>query len=89
MLFLLFRLLLLNNSNFESFSGTICVVHILSPTLQTSVTKSLLFSCFVLFCFIGKAIWTKHVRNGKELPEIGRDNNYDFNFQVKLLFVNI
>ncbi|KAL9979555.1 hypothetical protein ACROYT_G017233 [Oculina patagonica] len=29
----------------------------------------------------GRAIWTKHVRNGKELPEIGRDNNYDFNFQ--------
>ncbi|KAL9979556.1 hypothetical protein ACROYT_G017234 [Oculina patagonica] len=29
----------------------------------------------------GRAIWTKHVRNGKEVPEIARDNNYDFNFQ--------
>lgn len=24
----------------------------------------------------------KHVRDGVELPEIARDDNYDFNFQV-------
>lgn len=30
----------------------------------------------------GRATWTKHVRNGVELPEIVRDDNYDFNFQV-------
>ena len=44
------------------------------------------FALIVLFLLVpvmvGRAIWTKHVRNGKELPEIGRDNNYDFNFQV-------
>lgn len=30
----------------------------------------------------GRATWTKHYRNGVELPEIARDDNYDFNFQV-------
>ena len=30
----------------------------------------------------GRASWTKHVRKGKELPEIARDDHYDFNFQV-------
>ncbi|XP_020618268.1 DBH-like monooxygenase protein 1 [Orbicella faveolata] len=30
----------------------------------------------------GRATWTKHVRDGVELPEIARDDNYDFNFQV-------
>ncbi|XP_066019013.1 LOW QUALITY PROTEIN: DBH-like monooxygenase protein 1 [Pocillopora verrucosa] len=29
----------------------------------------------------GRAIWTRHIRNGKELPEIARDDQYDFNFQ--------
>lgn len=29
----------------------------------------------------GRASWTRHIRNGKELPEIARDNHYDFNFQ--------
>ncbi|CAH3036710.1 unnamed protein product [Pocillopora meandrina] len=29
----------------------------------------------------GRATWTKHVRNGIELPEIARDDHYDFNFQ--------
>ena len=47
---------------------------------------SFFFALIVLFLLVpvmvGRAIWTKHVRNGKELPEIGRDNNYDFNFQV-------
>lgn len=32
--------------------------------------------------FLGRASWTRHIRNGKELPEIARDNHYDFNFQV-------
>lgn len=30
----------------------------------------------------GRATWTKHIRKGIELPEIARDDNYDFNFQV-------
>ncbi|XP_022806766.1 DBH-like monooxygenase protein 1 [Stylophora pistillata] len=29
----------------------------------------------------GRATWTRHIRNGKELPEIARDDHYDFNFQ--------
>lgn len=29
----------------------------------------------------GRATWTKHIRNGVELPEIARDDHYDFNFQ--------
>ena len=52
------------------------------------LTFLLCFALIVLFLLVpvmvGRAIWTKHVRNGKELPEIGRDNNYDFNFQVWL-----
>ena len=32
--------------------------------------------------FAGRATWTKHYRDGVELPEIARDENYDFNFQV-------
>ena len=32
--------------------------------------------------WLGVATWTKHFRNGVELPEIARDDNYDFNFQV-------
>ncbi|KAM7434750.1 DBH-like monooxygenase protein 1 [Porites harrisoni] len=34
----------------------------------------------------GRATWTKHIRNGKELPEIARDNHYDFNFQDTQVF---
>ena len=34
------------------------------------------------FFFLGRASWTRHIRNGKELPEIARDDHYDFNFQV-------
>lgn len=40
------------------------------------------------YCYtfpLGRATWTKHVRNGVELPEIVRDDNYDFNFQVNEL----
>ncbi|XP_031557426.1 DBH-like monooxygenase protein 1 [Actinia tenebrosa] len=29
----------------------------------------------------GRAIWTQHIRDGVQLPDIARDNNYDFNFQ--------
>ena len=35
--------------------------------------------------FLGRATWTKHVRNGKELPEIIRDNHFDFNFAVGII----
>ena len=33
----------------------------------------------------GAAIWTKHVRNGIELAELFRVDNYDFNFQQTYL----
>ena len=42
-------------------------------------------SYFLLYLnteFLGRATWTKHYRDGVELPEIARDENYDFNFQV-------
>jgi len=34
----------------------------------------------------GRASWTKHVRNGKELPEIDRDDHQDFHFQYIRVF---
>lgn len=40
------------------------------------------FISLLKFVFLGRASWTRHIRNGKELPEIARDNHYDFNFQV-------
>ncbi|XP_078372318.1 DBH-like monooxygenase protein 1 homolog isoform X1 [Oculina patagonica] len=39
------------------------------------------FAAFLHTHLQGSAIWTKHVRDGVELPEIARDDNYDFNFQ--------
>ena len=39
--------------------------------------------------FPGRATWTKHYRNGVELPEIARDDNYDFNFQVLIILGNL
>ena len=36
----------------------------------------------ISFFVLGRAGWTKHVRNGKELPEIARLNNYDIKLQV-------
>ena len=55
-----------------------------------NVTLTCNFTMFHLFClnlFVfsilsGIGVWTKHVRDGIELPEIARDDNYDFNFQV-------
>lgn len=37
----------------------------------------------VSFILLGRASWTKHIRKGKELPDIARDDNYNFNFQVE------
>ncbi|KAK3703839.1 hypothetical protein QZH41_012444, partial [Actinostola sp. cb2023] len=39
------------------------------------------FASFLHTHLLGVAIWTKHVRNGTELPEIARDDHYDFNYQ--------
>ena len=50
--------------------------------------KSLLFE-YKRILLIGRAIWTRHIRNGKELPEIARDDHYDFNFQVGVLLVHL
>ena len=51
------------------------------------------FVCLFVYSFIhlsGRAIWTKHIRDGVELPEIARDDHYDFNFQVtsKIIIIN-
>ncbi|KAJ7358850.1 DBH-like monooxygenase protein 1 [Desmophyllum pertusum] len=40
------------------------------------------FAAMIHIHWAGHAGWTKHVRNGKKLPEIARLNNYDFDFQV-------
>lgn len=50
-----------------------------STTLPEKGIK--LFASFLHTHLQGRATWTKHVRNGVELPEIVRDDNYDFNFQ--------
>ncbi|KAJ7371681.1 DBH-like monooxygenase protein 1 [Desmophyllum pertusum] len=39
------------------------------------------FAAFLHTHLQGRATWTKHIRKGIELPEIARDDNYDFNFQ--------
>jgi len=39
------------------------------------------FAAFLHTHLQGRATWTKHYRSGVELPEIARDDNYDFNFQ--------
>ncbi|XP_068754351.1 DBH-like monooxygenase protein 1 isoform X1 [Montipora capricornis] len=39
------------------------------------------FAAFLHTHLQGVATWTKHFRSGVELPEIARDDNYDFNFQ--------
>lgn len=39
------------------------------------------FAAFLHTHLQGLGIWTKHVRDGVELPEVARDDNYDFNFQ--------
>ena len=36
----------------------------------------------------GAGLWTKIIRGGKEIVEINRDDNYDFNYQVWLVFFN-
>lgn len=50
-----------------------------STTLPEKGIK--VFASFLHTHLQGRATWTKHVRNGVELPEIVRDDNYDFNFQ--------
>ncbi|KAL9970009.1 hypothetical protein ACROYT_G022312 [Oculina patagonica] len=50
-----------------------------STTLPEKGIK--VFAAFLHTHLQGRAIWTKHIRNGVELPEIARDDNYDFNFQ--------
>ena len=61
--------------NSVAFDWPVC-----SSTAAFIDKKATTFS-FVFF-HTGRATWTRHVRNGKELPEIIRDNYYDFNFQV-------
>eukprot|EP00794_Sanderia_malayensis_P012195 gene12195-13451_t len=44
-----------------------------------------LFASFPHAHTTGTGIWTKHIRNGKELPEVFRDENYDFDYQQTYL----
>ena len=40
-----------------------------------------LFAGFLHSHLAGRAMRVRHVRNGKELPPILKDDSYDFNFQ--------
>ncbi|KAK3729734.1 hypothetical protein QZH41_011200, partial [Actinostola sp. cb2023] len=40
-----------------------------------------IFSAFLHTHLAGRGIWTKHIRDGVQLPDIAGDNYYDFNFQ--------
>lgn len=35
-----------------------------------------------MFILEGRGLTTKHIRDGVQLPDIAKDNYYDFNFQV-------
>ena len=37
----------------------------------------------------GRGLWTKIVRDGKEIVEINRDDNFDVNYQVSHVFLNL
>lgn len=37
----------------------------------------------------GRRTWLRHLRDGRELPDIARDDHYDFNFQVSILSLSI
>lgn len=45
----------------------------------------------IFYCAIGRAAWVRHIRNGQELPNIARDDHYDFNYQVikNIIKINI
>ena len=40
------------------------------------------FASFPHAHLTGNGIWTNILRNGKEIKEVMRDENYDFNYQV-------
>ncbi|KAJ7357612.1 DBH-like monooxygenase protein 1 [Desmophyllum pertusum] len=50
-----------------------------SPELPGGGIK--IFATLIHIQSTGRAAWTKHVRDGKELPEIARLNTYDFKYQ--------
>ncbi len=54
----------------------------LSPDSKTGPLRT---KNIYLHWFQGTAIWVKVIRDGKELPELIRDDSYDFNLQVKSL----
>lgn len=41
-----------------------------------------LFNVILHTHLAGTAVRVRHMRNGQELPFIGKDDTYDFNFQV-------
>lgn len=41
------------------------------------------FASFPHSHVVGTGIWTNVVRNGKEIKELIRDENYDFDYQVR------
>ena len=59
----------------------VCRAYVIPLNTLLSVTK--LSICMSCLNFSGRAAWTKHIRKGKELPDIARDDNYDVNFQVR------
>ena len=56
--------------------------HLKSPIPPPPPLKSQMFSPWMLYYFQGRKALLRHIRGGVELPEIVRDDNYDFNFQV-------
>ena len=46
------------------------------------------FASFLHAHTAGNGIWTKIVRNGKEILELIRDENYDFDYQVRLIVIS-
>lgn len=55
-----------------------------SPDMKCWIAEYIV--CFLVInafiIFEGRKAFLRHVRGGVELPEIIRDDNYDFNFQV-------
>ena len=71
-------------NNINIWSSKLKNISVIHHCLQRKHYKFVFitFTCTVLLKLLGRATWTKHYRDGVELPEIARDDNYDFNFQV-------
>ena len=54
----------------------------MNRSLALSGEKINFFASFPHAHTAGRGVWTKIIRDGKEITEIIRDDNYDFDFQV-------